>query len=119
MGVATIILGAILALAFLAAGGAKLAGAQQMVDTLEGHLNLSSGMRMAIGALEVAAAIAIVLALVTSSFVGLGVAAAVGLVLLMIGAVIFHLRVGDPPQGWGPPAVLGVLSAIFVGLLPG
>lgn len=114
MSVAATVLGAILALAFLAAGGAKLAGAKQMVDTLEGHMKLSSGMRLLIGALEVAAALAIALALVTSNFVGLAVAAAVGLVLLMIGAVIFHLKEGDPPQGWAPPAVLGVLSAVLV-----
>ena len=118
MDVVTVILAVIVALAFFAAGAAKLAGAKQMVDNLDEHLGLSSNMRLLIGGLEVVAAVAIVLGLVTSIFSGLGIAAAIGLVLLMIGAIIFHVRAGDSAQGWGPPAVLGVLSAILVVLLP-
>lgn len=106
------IVGGLVALAFLAAGAAKLTGAEQMVANLEGHLGVSSGLRLAIGALEVAAGLAIALALVASSWEWLGLAAAIGLVLLMIGAVTYHLRAGDPPQGWAPPATLGALAAV-------
>lgn len=112
MDIALWIVGGLVALAFLGAGVAKLTGAEQMVENLDGHLGISAGLRTTIGALEVAAGLAIALALFAASWEWLGIAAAVGLVLLMVGAVTYHLRAGDPPQGWAPPATLGVLAAV-------
>jgi hypothetical protein len=35
-------------------------------------------------------------------------------VLLMIGAMIFHLRAGDPPKVWGPVPVLAILAILYI-----
>ncbi|MGI8575268.1 MAG: DoxX family protein [Egibacteraceae bacterium] len=113
MTVVTWIVGGLLALAFTGAGVAKLARADQMVETLN-HLGVSENLQRLIGAVELAAAAGIVLAIWVPV---LGLLAAIGLVLLMIGAVIYHQRANDPPQGWAPPAVLGILAAVFVVLV--
>jgi uncharacterized membrane protein YphA (DoxX/SURF4 family) len=77
---------ALLALAFLAAGGAKLSGAPMMVETFE-HIGLGQWFRYLTGALEVAGAIALLIPSV----------AAFGALLLcciMVGAVITHVVIG-------------------------
>ena len=77
---------ALLALAFLAAGGAKLSGAPMMVETFE-HIGLGQWFRYVTGALEVAGAIALLIPSV----------AAFGALLLcciMVGAIITHVVIG-------------------------
>jgi len=60
-----------------------------------------------LAACEVAGALGLVLGV---WWPGLGVAAAIGLVLYFVGAVVSHLRVGDV-KGVGPAAFLLVLAA--------
>jgi hypothetical protein len=61
----------------------------------------------AIGALELLAAAGLLAGLV---FVPLGIAAAAGLVLLMLAAIVYHVRAGDPPAKLVYPGVPLVLS---------
>ena len=68
---------------------------------------------LAIGALEVAGALGLVLPAVTGIAPVLVPLAAVGLVLVMVGAVVVHLRRGDGLAGAAPAIVLGLL-AVFV-----
>ena len=104
------ILAGVLALAFLAAGAAKLAGVEQLATELE-SLGVGAAQRRLIGALEVSAAAGLALAFVVD---GIGVAAAVGLVLLTTGAVIAHVRAGQGPKEYSGAAVLGLLAVTFI-----
>lgn len=68
-----------------------------------------------IGSLELTAVAGLLAGLVV---LPLGIAAAAGLILLMVGAIIYHLRAGDPPAALLYPAGPLVLStaALAVGL---
>ena len=67
-----------------------------------------------IGMLEVAAAIGLVASLVIPI---LGMAAGVGLLLLMTAAVIVHYRNGDPLLRMVPATVLGSIALFYIALL--
>lgn len=108
MFIAVVVLSILLAIAFLGAGGAKLAGAKQMRESAE-HLGFSFPAYRGIGALEVAGAAGLLIGL---AWAPLGIAAAAGLTLLMIGAVAFHLRAKDPAARWSAPAILAVLALV-------
>ena len=94
----------VLALAFAAAGGAKLAGVPMMVATFEA-VGIGQWFRYLTGAIEVAGAVMLLLP---------GVALYAGLLLgaTMVGATISHLMVvpGSPV----PAIVLGLLCALVV-----
>lgn len=104
------VVGAILALAFLAAGGAKLAGAPAMRESAT-HLGFPFTTYRGIGALEVVGAIGL-LAGFANEYIG--IAAAIGLALLMIGAVGTHVKAGDSVGKFAPALVLGVFAVTYV-----
>jgi uncharacterized membrane protein YphA (DoxX/SURF4 family) len=110
MFVVTIVLAVLLALAFGMAGVQKVTGAKMMLDSAD-HLHYSHGLYRIIGVLELLGAAGLLVGLAVWP---LGVAAGVGLVLLMAGAVISHLRVGDNAKVFGPALGLGVLALIEV-----
>lgn len=96
------VLRVLLAAAFLAAGGAKLAGAPAMVELFQ-KVGVGQWFRIVTGLLEVGGGILLVIPRLT--FYG-----AVLLLLVMVGAVTAHLTVlgGDP----APPLILLVLNAV-------
>jgi uncharacterized membrane protein YphA (DoxX/SURF4 family) len=108
------ILTALLAVAFLAAGGMKLA---QPKETLAASPNMawaqdfSPGMLKTIGALEVLAAVGLILPAVLGIVPVLVPLAAVGLILLMAGAAITHARRGES-SAIAANVVLIVLAAV-------
>jgi uncharacterized membrane protein YphA (DoxX/SURF4 family) len=104
--IVTVVLAILLALAFGASGAQKVAGAKPARDSAD-HLHISHGRYKVIGALELLAAIGLLAGLAVWP---LGVAAGAGLVLLMTGALVFHLRVGDKIAQFGPALALGVLA---------
>jgi uncharacterized membrane protein YphA (DoxX/SURF4 family) len=108
MFVVTLILAIVLALAFGASGVGKLTGAKMAVDTA-GQLNIAFSRYRLIGVPEVLAAIGLLVGLAVWP---LGVAAAAGLVVLMIGAVIAHVRAHDKLANSAPATVLGLLSLV-------
>jgi uncharacterized membrane protein YphA (DoxX/SURF4 family) len=108
MFVATLVLSILLAVAFVFAGGSKLAGVQRMRDSAA-HLGLSFPAYQRIGALEVLGAAGLLIGL---WFAPLGIAAAAGLVLLMIGAVYFHIKAKDPAKIYSAPVVFAVVSLV-------
>ena len=110
MSVVTLILSILLALVFAAAGVQKILKRPAMVANAE-HLGYAVGSIQVIGGLEVAAGAGLIIGLFWTP---LGIAAAVGLVLLMIGAVISHARVKDEVAMLLPAAVLALLSAATV-----
>ncbi len=107
MFVATLVLSVLLAVAFVAAGLPKIAGVKQMRENAE-HLGFSVNSYRVIGALEVAGSAGLSVGLAVAP---LGAAAAIGLTLLMIGAVIFHIRAKDAAAHLLPALVLALLAA--------
>jgi uncharacterized membrane protein YphA (DoxX/SURF4 family) len=91
MYIAAVILSALLALFSLAAGAPK---AQLKGDVPEGLVakGLSSGLVRFIGLAEVAAAVGLVVGIWWQP---LGIAAAIGMVVLLVGAVMYHVKWGD------------------------
>ena len=95
---------ALLTLAFVAAGGAKLIGAEMMVQTFEA-IGWGQWFRYVTGIIEVGAAV--LLWIKGREAIGAGL-----LVATMAAAVLFHLLVLGP--SFVPALVLGVLAAFVL-----
>lgn len=103
----------LLAVAFLGAGGMKLTRSRaQLVKSMPPMKDLSAGQIKGIGAAEVAGAVGVVLPWATGIAPVLTPLAAVGLLVVMIGAVVTHARRRDPSASFAAPVVLGILAAI-------
>ncbi|MEV5542002.1 DoxX family protein [Saccharopolyspora shandongensis] len=106
---------AVLAVAFLAAGTVKLVRTRtQLVSSSAGMAwagDQSEGAIKGIGALEVLAALGLILPAWLGIAAVLTPLAATGVLLLMIGAVTVHLRRGEK-SAIGAPLVLGTLALV-------
>jgi hypothetical protein len=112
---ATPVLAAVLAVAFGLLGSAKLAAVPAMRARAE-HVGYGVDAYRRIGALEILAVLGI---LVGAAVPVIGLLAATGLVLLLGGAVIVHLRNGDGFRELAPSLVLGAVAVAFVILVLG
>jgi len=112
MNVALWIVAALLAAAFAAAGAMKLSQSREkLVSSGMGWAeDFSPGTIKAIAALEVLAAVGLILPAVLDVATVLVPLAALGLVLLMVGAAVTHARRGETPM-IAINAVLLVLAA--------
>jgi hypothetical protein len=111
----TTILAVLLIVAFAAAGTAKIAAVPAMRARAQ-HVGFSVAAYRRIGLLEVLA----VLGLLVGAFVPLiGAAAAVGLLMLLGGALVTHLRNGDGPREIAPAVVLGLATLSYLLLVVG
>ena len=113
MFIATIVLSALVAAAVLGSGAAKLAGAQQSI-AIRDRLGVAPWLWRAVGVLEVAAAGGLAAGLTVPV---LGIAAAVGLVLLLVGAIGTHARSHDlsnaiPAVGLLPLTIAAALTRL-------
>ncbi|SER36764.1 DoxX-like family protein [Lentzea xinjiangensis] len=108
MFVAVLVLGCLLAAVLLFSGARKVAGGQAVAGEAA-HLGVPLRGYRLIGVVEAAAAAGLLIGL---AWAALGVVAAAGVVLLMCGAVVFHLRAGDAAGRWAPAAVLAVLAVV-------
>ncbi|SDQ66691.1 DoxX family protein [Thermostaphylospora chromogena] len=104
------VLSVILAISFLGSGSMKVLGQVKIMEGLN-KLGVSRNFGRVIGALESTAACGLLIGLIVG---WLGAAAAVGLVLLMAGAIVFHVRAGDyaDPRLRGP-AMMPVFLLLF------
>jgi uncharacterized membrane protein YphA (DoxX/SURF4 family) len=106
------IIAGLLALAFLAAGLTKLLQPKEKLAATMGWVDdFSPGTVKLIGALEVLAAIGLILPAALDVVPVLVPLAAVGLVALMIGAAVTHARRGETPM-IAINVVLLVLAAV-------
>jgi hypothetical protein len=104
------ILAGILVVAFAAAGSAKLAAVPAMRTKAE-HVGFSVAAYRRIGFLEVLG----VVGLLVGAFVPvIGALAAAGLLILLGGAVVAHLRSGDGVSEIAPAVVLGLMTLSFL-----
>ena len=111
----TTVLAGVLVVAFGLLGSAKLAAVPAMRGRAE-HVGYSVDAYRGIGVMEILAAVGI---LVGAVFPVIGVVAATGLVLLLAGALVAHLRNGDGFRELAPALVLGVVAVAFVVLVLG
>lgn len=91
------IVAGLLALAYLGAGGMKLASSKEQLagKGMAWVEDFPAGAVKAIGAAEVLGALGLVLPPLTGIATVLALSAAVGLVLVQVGAAITHLRRGE------------------------
>jgi putative oxidoreductase len=110
------ILSIVLAVAFAAAGGTKVANVGPHEEEFPRY-NLpaidAQMARVLVGAVELTAALLLLIAAIAGS-TGLAVVGAIIVIFTMIGAVGTHVRIGDPPIKMMPPAVLGILGVLLV-----
>ena len=109
MFIALVITTVVLALIATASAVMKLRKAPQVVEALHGNVGVPLRYLPVLAALEIAGAAGMLLGLEVE---WLGIAAATGLVLYFVGAVISHLRVRDT-KGAGQP-VLPLLLSVAV-----
>jgi uncharacterized membrane protein YphA (DoxX/SURF4 family) len=112
MGIALWVAQVLLAVAFLGAGATKLMQPKEkLAKTMAWVEDFSQPTVRLIGALEVLGAIGVVLPALTGILPWLTPLAALGLVLLMAGAVYTHLR-REEGSAVVPPTVLLLLAAL-------
>ena len=112
MDTATVVVTLLLAALFTFAASIKLLGVSQSL-AIRDHLGVKPLQWRLIGALELAGVAG---ALVGLAWPPIGIAAAVGLALLSIGAVAFHLRASDRVAEMAP-AVIGIALAAVTAVL--
>lgn len=110
MNVIAWIFGIVLAAGSGVVGGAKLAD----LDRTRERLGYPIREYRLIGLAEVSAAIAIVVGLVWRKLEWVAIAAAVGLIVVAMGALMAHARVGDDGRRIAPAGVLFIVSVLFV-----
>lgn len=103
------IVAVVLAVVFGVLGTAKVAGAPVM-RTAAHHLGFTVGQYRAIGALELAGALGLLAGLVVPV---IGIAAAIGLCLLLLGAGIAHFGNRDGASRVAVPLVLVAVVAVY------
>ena len=111
----TTILAALLVVAFAVMGSAKLAAFPAMRTRAE-HVGFSVEAYRRIGALELLGVAGV---LVGTAFPAVGALAGLGLLLLLGGAIVTHLRNGDGPREIAPAVVLGVVAVGYLVLVVG
>ena len=112
---ASITLAVLITLIFGLLGTAKIMAVPPM-RYLASEAGFSVDAYRGIGVLEVAGAVGVALGLAVPL---LGRVAAVGLLLLLAGALITHIRQGDGPRKYAPVIVCGVLVAGYLAALNG
>ncbi|MFF4811109.1 DoxX family protein [Micromonospora chersina] len=110
MTIAAAVLAVLLALVFLALGTAKILALQPM-RALAAEAGFTVVAYRRIGLLEVAGAVGLLIGLFAPL---IGALAAAGLLLLLTGALVVHLRKGDGPQRYAPALVCGLLVVAYL-----
>jgi hypothetical protein len=109
---ATVIVTALLALLFTFSSLIKLIGVRQSLAVRD-HLGIKPMQWRAIGLFELAGVAGVLVGL---AWAPIGMAAAAGLALLMLGAISFHVRASDNAAETAP-AVIGLGLAVATAIL--
>jgi hypothetical protein len=113
MSLAPAVLALLLALIFLTLGTAKVVAVQPMRERAA-EVGLSTMAYRRIGVLEIAGAVGLLLGAIQPL---IGALAGAGLLLLLGGAVVAHLRAGDGPRKLAPAVLCGLLVAAYLSAL--
>ena len=109
---AALIVTVLLALLFTYSSLIKLVGVRQSL-AIRDHLGVKPMQWRVVGLLELAGVVGVLAGL---AWAPIGVAAAIGLALLLLGAIIFHVRAADSAADMAPAAIglgLAVATAIL------
>jgi uncharacterized membrane protein YphA (DoxX/SURF4 family) len=112
MAITTVIVTSCLAALFVFSSSIKLLGVQRSLE-IRDHLGISATLWRLIGVLELAGVVGVLVGL---WWPPLGIAAAVGLALLSVGAVVSHVRASDGVVD-AAPAVVGIGLAVATAVL--
>jgi DoxX-like protein len=112
MNTATLVVTLLLAALFTFSSSIKLLGVSQSL-AIRDHLGVKPMQWRLIGALELAGVAGVLIGL---AWPPIGIAAAIGLALLSIGAVAFHVRASDRAVDMAP-AVIGLALAVATAVL--
>ena len=110
--VAKIVVTALLAALFGFAGLIKVVGVRQSL-AIRDHLGVDPTQWRLIGLLELAGVAGVLVGL---TWAPIGIAAAIGLTLLIMGAIVFHVRASDSVADTAP-AVIGLGLAVATAIL--
>jgi hypothetical protein len=110
--IATVVVTALLAALFTFSSLIKLIGVRQSLE-IRDHLGVKPVQWRMIGSVELAGVAGVLAGL---AWAPIGVAAAVGLALLMLGAIGFHVRASDSIADTAP-SVIGLGLAVATALL--
>jgi DoxX-like family len=110
--VAKIVVTALLAAMFGFAGLIKVFGVRQSL-AIRDHLGIDPTQWRLVGLLELAGVAGVLVGL---AWAPIGIAAAIGLALLVFGAIIFHVRASDSVTDTAP-AVIGLGLAVATAIL--
>jgi hypothetical protein len=110
--VAKIVVTALLAALFAFAGLIKVLGVRQSL-AIRDHLGVDPTQWRLIGLLELAGVAGVLVGL---TWPPIGIAAAIGLTLLLLGAIVFHVRASDSVADTAP-AVIGLGLAVATAIL--
>ncbi len=110
MSVMSAVLAVLLALVFIGLGTAKILALEPMRERAT-EVGFSTTAYRRIGVLEVAGAIGLLLGSIEPL---IGALAGIGLLLLLGGAVVAHVRKGDGPKKFAPAVIGGVLVAAYL-----
>ena len=117
MNIALWIIAGLLAVAFAGAGMMKLTSSRdELLPKMPWVTDFTDSQVRGIGALEVLGAIGLIVPPLVDIAPILAPIAAAGLALVMVGAVVTHIRRGDGMAAAAPAIVLGVL-AVFVAIM--
>ena len=110
--IALTVLAALIILQAVLLGGAKVLQTEPMRERAA-HVGFSSEAYSRIGVLELLGAAGIAIGVVVHP---IGILAAIGLLLLLGGALVAHVRAGDPPKAMIPALVVAglVVAYLFV-----
>jgi hypothetical protein len=112
MNTATVVVTILLAALFTFAASIKLLGVPQSL-AIRDHLGVKPMQWRLIAGCELAGVAGVLAGLIWAP---IGIAAAIGLALLSIGAIAFHLRASDGAKDMAP-AVLGLALAVATAIL--
>lgn len=107
------ITGLLLLVGFGMSGQMKAMKQQVMLDAAE-HLGFSQERFQLIGAAEMAGAIGVVLGLLIDDLSWLGLLAAIGLVLVGLGALYFHVKAEDSVKDMVPVSALTLVAVLHI-----
>ncbi|MDF3311928.1 DoxX family protein [Rhodococcus sp. T2V] len=112
---ASLVLALCLAVLYLLLGVGKIAATAPMRERAA-HVGMPVSTYRRIGALEVAGGVGVLIGGVVPA---LGAAAGIGLLLLMVGAVVTHVRTGDGLREMAPAIVVGAAIVAYLVVLFG
>lgn len=104
--------GIILAIGFVMSGAMKLTG-QKMATEMAAKLGYENLARP-IGIAEVLGAAGVIIGAASTDLEWLGVLAAIGFIVLMVGAIVYHQRAGDKPKDMAPAAMMLVIAVLYI-----